>query len=253
MVNHIRYRAYFAMAFLLAGEGLVKADVYVCGISYDDAVANCVVNTACPNGEGCVSKQTCFAIPEDDCVGMTTSPAPTVTPDLYVCGISYEDALSKCNSEDEACQDVTDTTAYCALTGDDVARSCFIIPHEDCLTVAPSSSPISGAATTTTSSPTVGMISASGSPSVSLGSTASVPTISPTPEFLSVCGVDYSNASDNFCTLTYCPTGDVRYCACSLSVAVNYVLSSTPYLTSNYPFVIIVILTFLLNRGAMRA
>ncbi|KAL3816502.1 hypothetical protein ACHAXA_011307 [Cyclostephanos tholiformis] len=37
MINRIKYLAHFAIAFLLAGEGLVKADVYTCGVDYGDA------------------------------------------------------------------------------------------------------------------------------------------------------------------------------------------------------------------------
>jgi hypothetical protein len=211
--NRIRYHAYTALALLLADGGLVNADVYVCGNDYGDAVANCVINTACPNGAGCSTEQTCFAIPDDECIGMTTSPSPSVMPPLYVCGISYEDALSRCNSPSDACTNVTNTSAYCASTEDEdaFARSCFIIPHETCPTIAPSNAPVSGSvAATATTSPTVTAVSASVSPTASVVSKApTIPTISPTPEYISVCGEDYADASDNFCTLTNCPTGDV--------------------------------------------
>ena len=193
MVNRIGYYASFALALLLAGDVLVEAEVFVCGIDYDDAAANCVINTACPNGGGCLSEQTCFAIPNDRCVGMTASPSPTSTPDLYVCGVSFDDALSRCMSEEEACTDVTDTTAYCAVTDADVARSCFIIPHEACFVGAPSISPVAGSATElaaapATTSPTAASIAASiaasTGPTASLSPTSKAPTsatISPTP------------------------------------------------------------------------
>ena len=249
MANRISYYRSAALALLLAGDVLVNAEVYICGIDYGDAAANCVINTACPNGEGCYSEQTCFAIPEDRCVGMTAPPSPTSKPDLYVCGISIEDAVSRCRSEEDACTNVTATTAYCAVGDADVARSCFVVPHESCPTDAPSSSPVPTTASPTAASvelsiaastgptvslsptskaPTAAAISptattalivtsaapATSSPTVSLGSTApTVLTNSPTPEMLFVCGVDYFDASDNHCALTACPDGDVSCCA----------------------------------------
>ena len=246
MANRFSYYAFCALALLLAGDVLVNAEVYVCGIDYDDAAANCVINTACPNGEGCFSEQTCFAIPEDRCVGMTASPSPTSRPDLYVCGISFEDAISRCRSEEDACTDVTDTTAYCAVGDADVARSCFVIPHESCFAGAPSSSPVptttsptaasvevSNAASTgptvslspTSKAPTAATISptattalmvTSAAPATSLLTVSLAPTVltnSPTPEMLFVCGVDYFDASNNHCALTACPDGDVSCCA----------------------------------------
>jgi hypothetical protein len=240
MANRVSCYAFCALALLLAGDMIVNAEVYVCGIDYDDAAANCVINTACPNGEGCFSEQTCFAIPDDRCVGLTASPSPTSTPKLYVCGISFEDAVSRCRSEEDACTDVADTNAYCAVTDADVARSCFVIPHEACFTGAPSSSPVptttsptgptvsisptSKAPTAATISPTAttaliatSAAPATSSPTVSLGSTApTVLTNSPTPEMLFVCGVDYFDASDNHCALTACPDGDVSCCARTL-------------------------------------
>jgi hypothetical protein len=185
--NRIRYHAYTALALLLANGGLAKADVYVCGNDYGDAVTNCVINTPCPLGDGCSTEQTCFAVPEPECVGMTTSPShsPTVTPDLYVCGVSYDDALSKCNSANDACANVTDTTAYCALAEDEIARSCFIVPHDACLSIAPTSAPVIDTATVaaTTTSPTVATASASASPtaSSSVASSTTGPTVSVKP------------------------------------------------------------------------
>ena len=87
-------------------------------------------------------------IPEDECVGFTSllpALAPT-KPNLYVCGVSFEDVPSKCQSEEDACNDVTDTTAYCAVTDADVTRSCFVIPQESCPTDAPSSLPMASVA-----------------------------------------------------------------------------------------------------------
>ncbi len=251
MVSRIRYYRSAALALLLAGDVLVNAEVYVCGADYNDAAANCILYTECPLGDGCLTDTTCFAIPEGECVGFTSLPptlAPT-KPDLYVCGISIEDAVSRCRSEEDACTNVTATTAYCAVGDADVARSCFVVPHESCPTDAPSSSPVPTTASPTAASvelsiaastgptvslsptskaPTAATISptattalivtsaapATSSPTVSLGSTApTVLTNSPTPEMLFVCGVDYFDASDNHCALTACPDGDVSCCA----------------------------------------
>jgi hypothetical protein len=211
MVNRISHFVSSTLALLVVGEGLVKAEVYVCGIDYDDAATNCVINTACPNGE--CSEQTCFAIPYDQCVGWTSVP-PTAAPDLYICGVTYEDALSKCHSGDDACVGVTNTTAYCAATDADVARSCYIVPSEACPTYAPSSAPISGSLVATTlmsTGPTASLAPTVSLPTVSLGSDNPTANDASTPDTLFVCGVDYFDASENFCTLTSCPTGDVSF------------------------------------------
>ena len=185
MMNRSSYYVSAALALLLTGERLAKADVYVCGTDYADAAKNCIVNTACPKGDGCSTDQTCFALPDESCVQ-----APMVavnTTDLYVCGIDLEDAMMNCHLEDDYCTDVTDTTAYCKSSGEDVTRSCFIIPYAECpATTEP----------TTTSSPSISV-----SPTMS-----ALPT---TPPLLFVCGTDYSDAASNFCSLKTCPTGDV--------------------------------------------
>ena len=184
MANNKSY-LFAALALLLTGEKLAKADVYVCGTDYADAETNCIVNTACPNGDGCSTDQTCFALPDESCL-QPPMLALNMT-DLYVCGIDLEDALTNCRSEDDYCTDVTDITAYCKSSGEDVTRSCFIIPYAECpATTEP----------TTTSSPSISV-----SPTMS-----ALPT---TPPLLFVCGTDYADAASNFCSLTPCPTGDV--------------------------------------------
>jgi hypothetical protein len=218
MVNRVGYFASFALALLLAGDVLVEADVYVCGVDYDDAALNCVINTACPRGEGCLSEQTCFAIPEDKCVGTTAtaSPSPTSTPpDLFVCGITLGDALSRCRSAEDACAGVTGTTAYCAVAdAGSPDRSCFVIPREACFARAPSGSPASATGSTTPAPATATTTAAAVAPGASSplgGSTAApaAPADPPAPGGLFVCGVDYSDASDNYCALAACPNGGV--------------------------------------------
>ena len=210
MDNRKSYYVSVALALLLAGNRLVTAEVYVCGTDYANAATNCTVNTACPNGDGCSANETCYAMSEESCVGWTSLPLTIAStmPDLYVCGSDFKDALTNCHSEDDFCTDVTETTAYCKSIGDNVTRSCFIIPYGACHTNVSSQSP-SVAVTTinpTTSSPTM---------SVSPTATES-PTTSP---LLFVCGSDYSDAASNFCTLTSCPKGDVSSCVCALSWA----------------------------------
>lgn len=46
--------------------------------------------------------------------------------------------------------------------------------------------------------------------------TSVAPTVTPTN--LYICGVDYADASTNFCTNPTCPTGDVSLCVCVVCV-----------------------------------
>ena len=59
---------------------------------------------------------------------------------------------------------------------------------------------------------------------------------SPTPAMLFVCGVDYSDASNNFCSSTSCPTGDVscfEYTICDIVSSFN---SSQYFIAIFLPF-----------------
>ena len=209
MANNKSY-LFAALALLLTGERLAKAEVYVCGTDYADAETNCVVNTACPAGDGCSTDQTCFALPEESCVdstATTVSPAPTVTPaDLYVCGISLEDALTKCRSEVDYCTDVTNTSAYCALTGDSVTRSCFIIAYEDCYTTDNEMMSMS-----LNMSMNVSLNSTSAT-SVPTASATPVPSMSTVPSNAPIynqffCGIDYQTAESDCFKAEACPSG----------------------------------------------
>ncbi|KAL3798943.1 hypothetical protein ACHAW5_003069 [Stephanodiscus triporus] len=87
-----------------------------------------------------------------------------------------------------------------------------MVPSEACPSYAPSSAPISGSLVATTVMST-GPISSlpptvSLSPTVSLGSDNPAVNDASTPDTIFVCGVDYTDASENFCTLPSCPTGD---------------------------------------------
>ena len=52
--------------------------VSVCGADYPDAITNCRTNPTCPNGDGCASELTCFAIPYSSCPETATTISPTI-------------------------------------------------------------------------------------------------------------------------------------------------------------------------------
>ncbi|KAL7488580.1 hypothetical protein ACHAW6_014177 [Cyclotella cf. meneghiniana] len=54
--------------------------LHVCGTNYTEALANCATNPTCPSGDGCPEeKDTCFALPENDCI-LPESEIPTPSP-----------------------------------------------------------------------------------------------------------------------------------------------------------------------------
>ena len=205
MIRFYSKAASLAIVLLATNHNLssTNALVSVCGSTYDDASLNCKeANPLCPTGDGCpADKPTCYGISDDQCFSPTD--APTMAP-LHICAATYDEAIANCQTNDQ-CPN-SDTT-LCS----DETHACFTVSTFLC--------PSAG-----TPSPTV--TSTSG-----VQDDSNADDSGSVPEDIKVCGTDYNDAAQNFCTNQRCPSLDVSntcvYIECI--VICVHILCSTAY------------------------
>mmetsp|Transcript_38266 Transcript_38266/g.67159 ORF Transcript_38266/g.67159 Transcript_38266/m.67159 type:complete len:837 (-) Transcript_38266:111-2621(-) len=207
----------------------------ICGSNYNDALSNCLLNTQCPNGDGCEFGDACFTIPASECPTVAPTEAPTPTP--KVCGVDALDAQAhcliyskRCSSEDlcgigEACFNVPDY--LCGMTQKPTDRptneptpeptpkvcgSNELSAQANCLDMSkrcPSGNGCGqGEACFTVSKNVCGLVEDPEESAAAMDE-AVEPTVSQTTEsFFKVCGVGYADAATNCKTNAKCPSGD---------------------------------------------
>ena len=192
-----------------------NALVSVCGSTYDDASLNCKeANPLCPTGDGCpADKPTCYGVPDDQCFSPTDS--PTSAP-LHICAATYDEAIANCQTNDQC---LNSDTTLCS----DETHACFTVSNFLCPTAG-------------TPSPTV--TSTSG-----VQDDSNADDSGSVPEDIKVCGTDYNDAAQNFCTNQRCPGLDVSdncvYIECNSNLYVcahlvlNYLCASILMCTSS--------------------
>eukprot|EP00581_Thalassiosira_minuscula_P007928 CAMPEP_0183711656 /NCGR_PEP_ID=MMETSP0737-20130205/7117_1 /TAXON_ID=385413 /ORGANISM="Thalassiosira miniscula, Strain CCMP1093" /LENGTH=942 /DNA_ID=CAMNT_0025940223 /DNA_START=236 /DNA_END=3064 /DNA_ORIENTATION=- len=162
--------------------------LYVCGDGYTDALTNCRTNQECPTGDGCATGG-CYALPRPSC--------PKEVPDTADLGLTASLPMNTPNPTPEPTTEPTPTPTP--------------EPTPD-PTSEPTSEPTRGPTRSSSSSPTLSPATNSPTASPTHGPTIvivpTVPTPSPIPQNVYVCGESYNDAVVNQCSNDQCPTGE---------------------------------------------
>eukprot|EP00569_Conticribra_weissflogii_P001410 CAMPEP_0171353888 /NCGR_PEP_ID=MMETSP0878-20121228/44424_1 /TAXON_ID=67004 /ORGANISM="Thalassiosira weissflogii, Strain CCMP1336" /LENGTH=905 /DNA_ID=CAMNT_0011859845 /DNA_START=107 /DNA_END=2824 /DNA_ORIENTATION=- len=181
-----------------ASPSMNVTEYHVCAFNFQDAIDNCQTNTPCPDFDIrlCPATTACFAVPREQC------PQGTMGGDLGI--ENTTDITTAAPTPAGTPKDVPESYKVCANDFDSAMAGCpFILPEctgsdcdvgEACFEV----------------------------PAIMCLNATATPTESPTPEFLYVCGQNYTDASTNCREYTQCPTGDG--CAVGTCFAIPYTM-----------------------------
>ncbi|KAL3799240.1 hypothetical protein HJC23_012965 [Cyclotella cryptica] len=198
----------------------------VCGFDYDGALSNCT-GQPCDDMGGCPTMMACFSVFPSDCLNASMS--ATMTDDLVAMDVAADanataDAASNSTglllcapSFEEAAANCTGNTV-CTPGGMECAtgQACFTVPLDSCVgetnaTATETNATMTETNATETNATMTDVLLVS--PSSASNETMELPATSPTappvqPDFLFVCGANYTDADMNMCVNPACPTGD---------------------------------------------
>lgn len=178
-----------------ASPSMNVTEYHVCAFNFQDAIDNCQTNTPCPDFDIrlCPATTACFAVPSEQCPGgsvggdsgLENTTDSTVAPTPAGTPVKIPDSYKVCaNDFDSAMAGCPFILPECTGSDCDVGEACFEVPAVMC------------------------------------SNATSTPTESPTPQFLYVCGQNYTDASNNCREYDQCPTGDG--CAIGTCFAIPY-------------------------------